>query len=96
MKVRVKSTTTFWVYLVECKDGTVYAGIACDVAARIEVHNQGTGAKYVRGRTPVRLLAETGPMDRGSALKLEAQIKRKRGRDAKLGLLLSAGRPAGD
>ncbi len=64
------------VYLLECKDGSYYTGIAKDVTARLADHNAGKGAKYTRGRTPARLLAQSGPMDRGDALRAELRIKR--------------------
>ena len=44
------------VYLVRCADGSYYTGIARDLTARIDSHNQGTGAKYTRGRGPVELV----------------------------------------
>ena len=65
----------WWVYLVECRDGSQYTGIAVDVARRIDQHNAGKGARYTRGRGPVRLVAKTGPMVRGEALRLEARVK---------------------
>lgn len=64
------------VYLLECNDGSYYTGIAKDVAARLADHNAGKGAKYTRGRTPARLLAQSGFMDRGDALRAELRIKR--------------------
>lgn len=65
----------WFVYVVECSDGSLYTGVALDVARRIAVHNQGKGAKYTRGRRPVELLAEAGPLSRGDALRLEREIK---------------------
>ena len=46
----------WFVYVVRCRDGTLYTGIARDVVARIAKHNEGKGARYTRGRGPVRLL----------------------------------------
>lgn len=43
------------VYIVECSDGTLYTGYTTDVERRITEHNNGTGAKYTRGRTPVEV-----------------------------------------
>ena len=45
-----------FVYMLECDDGTFYTGYTTDLKARIEKHNSGCGAKYTRGRTPVKLL----------------------------------------
>ena len=53
----LKSTgTIWWAYIVECKYGTYYAGYTNDLKKRIAVHNQGKGAKYLRGRGPVKLV----------------------------------------
>ena len=65
-----------FVYLVKCADGTYYAGSAKNVEARIKVHNAGRGAKYVRGRTPVRLVYSKRCGSLGSALRREIAIKR--------------------
>lgn len=45
----------WWVYLVECSDGTLYCGISTSVEQRVEKHNSGKGAKYTRSRLPVHL-----------------------------------------
>lgn len=75
-----------WVYIVECADHTLYTGWCYDVAARVAAHNAGQGAKYTRGRRPVRLRwAEPHPTRR-AALQREAAIKRLT-RAAKLRLL---------
>ena len=44
----------WWLYLLECGDGSFYAGIAVDVEARLHAHASGKGAKYTRGRGPLR------------------------------------------
>ncbi|MBI3180021.1 MAG: GIY-YIG nuclease family protein [Deltaproteobacteria bacterium] len=67
----------WFVYLLELRDGTRYAGIATDVARRMAEHDGGKGARYTRGRGPVRLLAQRGPFDRGDALRVEAWLKRQ-------------------
>lgn len=66
----------WFVYIVECSDGSLYTGIAKDIEARIAQHDQGKGAKYTRGRGPVKLRASNGPYARSAALSLEAKIKR--------------------
>ena len=43
-------------YVVSCKDGSLYAGYTNDLKRRIKLHNEGKGAKYTRGRGPVRLV----------------------------------------
>lgn len=67
----------WWVYMLECSDGTFYTGIARDVARRIEEHNTSKkGARYTRGRRPVRLLHQWEAPDHAAALKEEYRIKR--------------------
>ena len=67
---------TWFLYLVECKDGSFYAGITNRLLERISAHNNGTGARYTRGRGPVKLLASKEYIDRSNASKAEALIKR--------------------
>lgn len=45
-----------FVYMLECKDGTFYTGYTTDLKSRFEKHNSGCGAKYTRGRIPVKLV----------------------------------------
>ena len=64
------------VYILECGDGSLYTGIALNLDERITTHNQGNGAKYTRGRLPVRLVyAESAP-DRTTAARREWAIKK--------------------
>ena len=65
----------WYVYIVECSDGTLYTGITTDVNKRIETHNKGKGAKYTRGRRPVVLLISFSVESKGAALKEEYRIK---------------------
>lgn len=67
---------SWYVYIVECADGTLYTGIATDPAARAALHNRGRGAKYTRGRRPVVLVYQEAAGDRAAALRREYQIKR--------------------
>jgi len=62
-------------YILRCKDGTLYTGITTDVEKRLEMHRSGKGAKYTRGRAPLDLvyLEECG--DHSAALKREWEIK---------------------
>ena len=66
----------WYVYLIECRDGSIYTGIAIDVAARYAAHAAGKGARYTRSRPPQRLLAVFAAADRSSALREELRIKR--------------------
>ena len=69
---------TYSLYIVRCADGTLYTGIATDVARRIAEHN-GTkpkGARYTLSRRPVTLVYEAAFASRSEASKEEARIKR--------------------
>ena len=52
----MRKQVSFWAYVVQCKYGTYYAGWTNDVKKRIAAHNDGTGAKYLRGKGPVKLV----------------------------------------
>ena len=65
----------WYVYVARCADGTLYCGIARDVAQRISAHDAGTGARYTRGRGPLRVLLVRRCRDKGRALRLEYSIK---------------------
>ena len=67
---------SWWVYILECRDGTLYTGCTDDVPRRLAAHNAGNGAKYTRGRTPVLLRYCEEQPDRSAALRREAAIKR--------------------
>ena len=71
----------WFVYLIECRDGSIYTGIAIDVAARYAAHVSGKGARYTRSHPPRRLLAAIEYADRSAASKAEYQIKRLSPRD---------------
>lgn len=63
------------VYIVRCGDGSLYTGIAKDVAARLTKHNSGRGAAYTRSRRPVALAYVEPGFTKGQALSREAGIK---------------------
>jgi putative endonuclease len=66
----------WYVYLACCNDGSLYTGIAKDVAARIAAHDAGKGARYTKGRGPLTLLALRRCASKGDALRLELAVKR--------------------
>ena len=66
---------TWFCYLLECSDGTLYCGITNDLDKRLAAHNAGEGAKYTRGRTPVRLVYREDCVGKSEALKREMEIK---------------------
>lgn len=61
--------------MVRCHDETLYTGITTDLDARLVAHNQGRGAKYTRGRGPVRLVWSEQAVDHGEALRREYALK---------------------
>jgi len=64
------------IYMVRCRDGSLYTGIATDIERRFAEHQAGTGAKYLRGRAPLKLVFKKGIGSRSLALKIERMIKR--------------------
>ncbi|WP_408955272.1 GIY-YIG nuclease family protein [Natroniella sp. ANB-PHB2] len=64
-----------YVYIVQCSDDTLYTGYTTDVKRRIKEHNQGRGAKYTRGRGPVRLCHTEEYTTRSQAQRREYVIK---------------------
>ncbi|MGA2079324.1 MAG: GIY-YIG nuclease family protein [Holophaga sp.] len=80
----------WWVYILRCGDGTLYTGIALDLAARLAQHRAGTGARYTRGRGPLELVYREPAPTRAAASRREAAIKR-RTRAAKLELIRRVG-----
>lgn len=77
MKRRKKSRLKepWFVYILECKDGTLYTGIAKDLEKRFHAHNQGKGAKYTRTRLPVILKYQEICKNRTQALIRECEVK---------------------
>ncbi|KVP90496.1 excinuclease [Burkholderia ubonensis] len=67
---------SWFLYLIECADGSVYTGITTDVAARFDEHAAGKGARYTRSRKPRAVLASFPLADRSSALRAEYWVKR--------------------
>jgi len=66
------------VYVVECDDGTYYTGYTTDVERRVAEHNDGTGAKYTRGRRPVELVHVESFDTQSAAMQREYAIKQLR------------------
>ena len=83
-------TATWLVYLLECADATLYCGITTDISRRLHQHNGqiAGGARYTRGRRPVRLIASRTCGGKSEALRLEKAVK-SRARNHKLQFLLS-------
>lgn len=84
-----QAATVWWLYLLECRNGSYYAGIAKDVARRYAAHLAGRGARYTRANPPLRLLASRAYPDRASASRAEWQLKQLP-RERKLAWLLDS------
>ena len=69
------STQIWYLYLLECANGSYYAGITTDVVARFEAHQSGKGARYTRANPPLRIVAQAAYPDRSAASKAEWQLK---------------------
>jgi putative endonuclease len=67
---------SWYVYIIECKDGKLYTGIANNLERRIRDHNSGNGCRFTKYRCPVTLQYSRKVATRSAALKEEAQIKR--------------------
>jgi|TARA_B110000196_G_C20948125_1_gene567924 putative endonuclease len=77
------------VYILQCADGSLYTGITNDLERRFAEHQAGKGAKYTKGRGPLRLVYQEDCEDRPQALKRENKIKAL-DKAAKLALVASA------
>lgn len=66
----------WFVYILCCSDKTLYTGITNDLEQRLDAHNAGLGAKYTRGRTPVRLIYQEKAANKAEASRREYQIKK--------------------
>lgn len=65
----------WFVYIVECRDGSLYTGITNDPERRVIQHNDGTGARYTRSRRPVRMRYTERCESRSAALMRECAVR---------------------
>ena len=65
----------WYLYMVRCRDGSLYTGIATDVDNRLADHRANKGAKYLRGKGPLKLVFKKRIGEKGRALKIEQQVK---------------------
>ena len=72
----MKRHATYYVYMVRSRHGTYYTGYTHDLDKRIELHNNGRGAKYLKGKGPVKLVFAREYRYYKNALKGERKIKR--------------------
>jgi putative endonuclease len=66
----------YFVYILLCKDNSLYTGYTVDIHRRLEIHHQGKGAKYTRGRGPFQLVHLETFNDKSDAMRREAEIKK--------------------
>ena len=78
-----------WVYVLRCRDGSLYTGWTVDVERRLAAHRTGAASRYTRSRLPVELVASFAMPDASAARREEARIKRLR-RESKLALVRSS------
>lgn len=65
----------YYVYIIECKDSTLYTGITTDLKRRFAEHKKGIGSHYTKSRGVKKLLCSEKHFNRSSASKREAEIK---------------------
>lgn len=68
-------TDPWYLYILECIDGTFYTGVTKDLSRRLEEHNSGKGARYTRARVPVRMVYQETCSSRSAALIRECAVK---------------------
>src|ERR1700704_5818453 len=76
LAARARAAKRWYVYLILCRRGAIYAGIARNVAVRYAQHVAGTGARYTRANPPSRLLVKFACLNQSEASRMEAAIKR--------------------
>lgn len=84
MKDAQEPVARWFLYVIECEDGSLYTGIAIDPHARFAAHAAGKGARYTRSHPPRRLLLTLAFDDRSSALKAEYRVKRLRAEEKRV------------
>ena len=75
-KKRRKKADAWLLYVLKCRDNTLYTGITIDVSRRVQQHNSGTASRYTRSRLPVNLIFSEPCRSRSQALKKEYTMKR--------------------
>ena len=78
--------TIWWLYIIRCRGGELYVGIAQDVDERVARHNKGLACRYTKYRLPVRLIYQEKCRDHKDARKRESEVK-KFSRKKKLALI---------
>jgi putative endonuclease len=76
LAAQARAAGRWYVYLILCRNGAIYTGIARNVAMRYEHHVAGTGARYTRANPPRRLLVKFACLNQSEASRMEAAIKK--------------------
>jgi putative endonuclease len=76
VKIKIKRKDLFYVYIVKCSDGSYYTGYTNNLENRIKLHNKGDGSKYLRGKSPVKLVYAKEYKYYKNALHAERNIKK--------------------
>lgn len=84
--MKERKPPTFYAYMVQCADSTIYTGWTTDLTKRMAAHNSGKGARYTRARRPVELLVSWSFDTKREAMQREYQLKLLR-RSEKLQLI---------
>ncbi len=71
----------FYVYILECVDGTFYTGYTVNLEKRIQAHNSGKGSRYTRSRLPVKLIYKEEYKEKSEAMRREYAIKKMSHKD---------------
>jgi putative endonuclease len=72
----VKKNDNHYIYILECGDGTYYTGYTNDLVQRLERHQEGKGAKYTRGRGPLKLVFQESFCTKQEAMRMEFAVKK--------------------
>ena len=75
MSPRKAKSRSWYVYILKCRDGTLYTGTTNDLSRREEEHNRGTASRYTRSRRPVQIIYQEPCPNRSAALKKEYAVK---------------------
>jgi len=73
---RIQRTGKYFVYILQCSNGTYYTGYTNNLENRIKEHNNGNGAKYLRGKLPVKLVYAKEYHYYENALRRERNLKK--------------------
>lgn len=79
----------YYVYILQCRDGSLYTGYTADIERRLQQHQEGKGSRYTRTRLPVKLVYTEAYGSRTDAMRREREIK-KMGRGEKEMLIRKA------